>query len=325
MSCPDCALLVALLALLLDRIVGDPPWLWSRLPHPVALAGAAIDRLERALNRPDWNFGARRAAGVAALVLLVAAAAGLGAAVARALPDRLPGLMAEAAIASVLLAQKSLLDHVRAVAEALAGEGLDGARRAVAMIVGRDVSALDRAGIARAAVESAAENFSDGLVAPAFWLAVLGLPGLFVYKVVNTADSMIGHRSERFRAFGWAAARLDDLLNLAPARLSALLLAGAAAALRLQWRTALAAAWRDAPRHKSPNAGWPEAAAAGALGLRLGGPRRYGAEAVDGTWLNPAGRATADAADIRAALRLIDAAWATLVALCGASLLASAL
>jgi adenosylcobinamide-phosphate synthase len=224
---------------------------------------------------------------------------------------------------AILLAQKSLLDHVSAVTRGLASEGVEGGRRAVAEIVGRDVRTLDEPGIARAAIESAAENLSDAVVAPAFWYLLCGLPGILIYKAVNTADSMIGHRSPRHLAFGWAAARLDDLLNFVPARVSAVLIAATAALAGCGGRAALAAARKDAPKHKSPNAGWPEAALAGALGLALGGPRRYGAEDVDGAWLNSAGRSDASPDDIRAAIRLIDAAWALLVVLAaGAATLA---
>jgi adenosylcobinamide-phosphate synthase len=223
------------------------------------------------------------------------------------------GAVIETLVVAVFLAQKSLLDHVRRVAQALGTGGADAGRKAVAMIVGRDTSVLDGAGVSRAAIESAAENFSDGLVAPVFWYALLGLPGLLVFKVVNTADSMIGHRSPRYEAFGWAAARLDDLMNLIPARLSALLIAAAAALAGGAAGHAAAAAWHDARFHRSPNAGWPEAAAAGALGLALGGPRRYGNLIVEGAWLNGQGRSEAGPDDIFAAIRLIDTAWALLL------------
>ncbi len=307
--------LVLALALALDRLVGDPPWLWRRLPHPVALMGRAIATLDRRLNNDRQSFAERRNRGVLALALLVAAAVVAGLAlgfVFRALPL---GWALEAVVVAVFLAAKSLLDHVAAVERALVSGGLDAGRGAVAQIVGRDVTVLDEAGVGRAAIESAAENFSDGVVAPAFWFLLLGLPGLLAYKIVNTADSMIGNRSPRHAAFGWAAARFDDLLNLAPARLSALLIVATAALARFDARSAAGIARRDAPKHKSPNAGWPEAALAGALGLALGGPRRYGAEAVDGAWLNPGARTTATPHDIGAAIRLIDAAWALIVVL----------
>jgi adenosylcobinamide-phosphate synthase len=308
------------LALVIDRLVGDPRWLWARLPHPVALAGSLIAALERRLNDPALGFSARRRRGVLALLALVVAAVALGLLV-HGLLARLPGgLLVEALLASILLAQKSLIEHVRAVAEALR-VSLQAGRSAVARIVGRDVSVLDEAGVSRAAIESAAENFSDGLLAPAVWFLLLGLPGLLAYKAVNTADSMIGHRSPRYEAFGWAAARLDDVLNWVPARLSALLIAAAAPLAGGDARRTWAVARRDARKHKSPNAGWPEAATAGALGLALGGPRRYGEVAVDGAWLGPEGRRDATPADIDAALRLVDHAWALLLALAAAAAL----
>lgn len=296
------------LALLLDAGLGEPDALWRRVPHPAVLFGRLIAGLEARLNRGTG----RRGKGVLALVLLIMAAA---------LPAVLlahPALggVAEVAGAAILLAQRSLIDHVRAVAAGLRS-GLEEGRRAVAMIVGRDTGALDASGVARAAIESAAENFSDGVVAPAFWFAVAGLPGIAVYKAVNTADSMIGHRSARYRAFGWAAARLDDGLNLIPARLAGLMLAmvgGGPRAVRVMWR--------DARRHRSPNAGWPEAAMAASLGLALAGPRVYAGVATDDAPLNPEGRRNLAPADIDAACTLLWRAWAILLALAAALALA---
>ena len=302
-------------ALLLDRLVGDPPWVWRRLPHPVAFAGRVIDRLEAWMNRPAVSFAARRRRGIAATALLTAGGVLLGAAVHAAAAILPAGIALESIIVAVLLAHGSLAEHVAAVERRLRAEGLAGGREAVAQIVGRDVTLLDEAGVARAAIETAAENFSDGVVAPAFWYLLLGLPGLVAFKVVNTADSMVGNRSARHEAFGWAAARLDDVLNWIPARLSALLLAAASALSGLDARGALTCAWSEARRHKSPNAGWPEAAAAGALGVALGGPRRYGETAVDGAWFNRGGHRNPGPDDIRAAIRLIDTAWALLFAL----------
>jgi adenosylcobinamide-phosphate synthase len=301
------------LALVLDRLLGDPAWLWRRLPHPVTLMGRMIAALEASLNPSALPFAARRMRGALALALFVATAGAAGALLAWLCATIPGGIVLEVIAIAVLLAQKSLRDHVAAVASGLEAGGISGGRAAVALIVGRDVAALDASGVARAAIESAAENFSDAVVAPAFWYLLLGLPGLLVYKIVNTADSMIGHRSERYAAFGWAAARLDDLLNLVPARLAALLIAAAAALMGCSARNAIAVAWRDAASHKSPNAGWPEAATAGALDLALGGPRRYGELAVDGAWLNRRGRAEAGVADIHSALRLIDRAWLVLL------------
>ena len=297
-------------ALVIDRLFGDPAWVWARLPHPVVLMGELISILDRRLNDPALSFAARRRRGILAAAGLVGAGIVAGAAVHLLLSSIPLGLAAEALIVSVLLAQKSLVQHVSDVAAALQENGLAGGRQAVALIVGRDVAVLDEAGVSRAAIESAAENFSDGVVAPALFYALLGLPGLFVYKLANTADSMVGHRSPRYLAFGWAAARLDDLLNLAPARLSALLITAAALLTRRDAGGALRAATTDARRHRSPNAGWPEATAAGALGLALGGPRIYGDIVVDGAWLNAAGRRDVGPDEIRAAVRLIEAAWA---------------
>ena len=311
-------MVVLLAALVLDRLFGDPPWLWNRVPHPVALMGRLIGALDTRLNNPALPFSTRRTRGAFAAGFLAMAGACLGAAIWAILSSVPFGLAVEAVLASVLLAQRSLVEHVRAVARRLRSEGLAGGREAVALIVGRDVQYLDHAGVARAAIESAAENFADGVVAPAFWYAAFGLPGLIVFKLVNTADSMIGHLSPRYHAFGWAAARLDDLLNLIPARLAAALIAGAAAIMGGNSRKAFAAAWRDAHLHRSPNAGWPEAAAAGALALALGGPRNYGGTPVDGAWLNRDGNAEAGPADILRATRLIDAAWGLMVAVVAA-------
>lgn len=297
-------LTILVLALVLDAIVGDPDFVWRRIPHPIALFGLAIDALDRRLNRPEWSAGLRRAAGVAALALLCLVVAAIGVALGIAAAIIPFGWVIVVVVVAVLVAQRDLYDHVARVRRALLTDGIEDGRAAVALIVGRDTGELDEAGVSRAAIESLAENFSDGVVAPAFWFALLGLPGLFVYKIVNTADSMIGHSSDRHRDFGWAAARLDDLLNFIPARLTALWIVAAAVVMRRDAEAALDTARADAPRHRSPNAGWPEAAMAGALGIALGGPRSYGGETVDGVVLNEWGREAADADDIGAALRL---------------------
>ena len=298
-----------LLALALDLVFGDPDRLWRRVPHPVALMGRVITALDHGLNRAAWPEARRRQAGFVAAALLGLGAALIGLALSQALARLFHGWLGEALIAGVLLAQRSLYEHVAAVARAL-DDGLAGAREAVSRIVGRDPQALDEAGVARAAIESLAENFSDGVVAPAFWYAVAGLPGLLVYKAANTADSMIGHRTPRYRAFGFAAARLDDVLNLVPARLAGLFIALAAGLRGARMSEAFRAMRRDAPHHTSPNAGWPEAAMAGALGVALAGPRRYGGRVLEAAWMNPGGRAALGAQDIRAALRLYVTACA---------------
>ena len=274
--------------------------------------------LEARLNRPSAPEWQRRALGILTLVVLLSASAIGAFAFDRVLPDGPVGSGILILAASSLLAQRSLHQHVRAVAEALETQGLTAGRAAVAMVVGRNPDRLDEAGVARAAIESLAENFSDGVVAPAFWLIVGGLPSAMCYKATNTADSMIGHRTPRYHAFGWAAARLDDVINLPASRLSALFLVLAAAAIGASPRGALQAVWRDARGHRSPNAGWPEAAMAGALGLRLAGPRVYGETLIDDAFMGD-GRREATAADIIRALRLYRAAcvaqWLVLLAI----------
>jgi adenosylcobinamide-phosphate synthase len=304
------------LALLIETVMGYPDWLVRSIGHPVMWMGRLIEFLDGALNHDRMTSASRRAAGAAALLIAI----GMTGIAAFGLEQgllRLPlGVVPAALAASTLLAQRSLHDHVACVAAALEREGLAAGRKAVAHIVGRDTQALDEAGVARAAIESLAENFSDGVVAPAVWLAVGGLPGGAIYKAVNTADSMIGHRTPRHAAFGWAAARLDDLVNLPASRLSALLLIAAAATMR---PAAVLDAWhamvRDARRHRSPNAGWPEAAMAGALGLALAGPRSYGGIAVTDAFMGD-GRRAATAADVRRALALYRRADALLIAVC---------
>ncbi|HKY95571.1 MAG TPA: adenosylcobinamide-phosphate synthase CbiB [Kiloniellales bacterium] len=298
------ALLAA--ALLLEALIGYPQALFRRFRHPVVWLGALVAGCDRRLNRESLSDSTRRRNGTMTLVLLL---------VVTALPtvalqilllrwlDWWAAALVLAVPASMLLAQRSLHEHVAAVARSLETEGLAGGRRAVSQIVGRDPEALDEAGISRAAIESLAENFSDGVVAPAFWCAIGGLPGIALYKAINTADSMIGHKTPRHLAFGWAAARFDDLVNLPASRLAALWLLLAAAVSGKSVGGAWRALWRDAGHHKSPNAGWPEAAMAGALGIRLAGPRRYHGVLVDDGWMGD-GRAELTAADIRRALAL---------------------
>ena len=298
--------LVLTAAIVLDRFIGDPAWLWKKVPHPVALFGKALELADKSFNRSGDTPVARRRNGFLSVSTLLFAAALTGWGMHRVLAlAGLAGLALEALIVCVFLAQKSLADHVTAVASALRTDGLAGGRRAVSMIVGRDPEQLNEAGVCRASIESLAENSSDGVVAPAFWFAVAGLPGLFAYKMLNTADSMIGHMSERHRDFGRFAAKLDDAANWIPARLTGLLICAAAALTGGAARggQALTVMMRDARQHRSPNAGWPEAAMAGALGLSLGGPRRYGADFVNEPALNGAGRRDAGTADIFQALR----------------------
>jgi adenosylcobinamide-phosphate synthase len=306
---------VTLLALLIEATVRYPDRLLRTIGHPVMWLGWTIDAIDRALNRETDVAARRRTAGFVALIGIV----GLPIAAALVIEYSLLllplGILAVGVIASSLIAQRSLHDHVARVAAALERDGIEASREAVSHIVGRDPEALDQAGVARAAIESLSENFSDGVVAPALWLAVGGLAGGAAYKAINTADSMIGHRTERYREFGCAAARLDDLVNLPASRLSALLIVAAAA---LSDNASASGAWRavirDARRHRSPNAGWPEAAMAGALGLALAGPRVYGGVLVDDATMGD-GRRDAGPDDIRAALSLYRRADLILIAL----------
>jgi adenosylcobinamide-phosphate synthase len=304
-----------LLALLIEATAGYPERVLAAIDHPVIWFGNLIDRLDRALNRPERSAAFRKTAGVAALFVIVAVPAAAAFTVQWTLLLLPYGAVPVALLASSLIAQRSLHDHVRRVADALEQEGLDGGRKAVSQIVGRDPQSLDEAGVARAAIESLAENFSDGVVAPVFWLAVGGLPVGAAYKAVNTADSMIGHKTEQHRDFGYASARFDDLINLPASRLSALLIVAAAAMLD---REVASRAWqavrRDARKHRSPNAGWPEAAMAGALGLSLAGPRVYDGVTVDDAFMGD-GRRDANVEDIRAALKLYRRADLLLIAL----------
>ncbi|MFO7920511.1 MAG: adenosylcobinamide-phosphate synthase CbiB [Nioella sp.] len=285
-------------ALALDALFGEPRWLWSRVPHPAVLVGRVIGWCDA-----RFNTGPRLVNGVLVVMGLVAASAVLGLII-EALPL---GWLWSMLGAAVLLAQKSLVQHVQAVADALRygpGEG----RRVVAMIVGRDTREMGEADVARAAIESAAENFSDGVIAPAFWYLVGGLPGILIYKVINTADSMIGYRTEQHEAFGWAAARLDDVLNVVPARITAGLIALASWSAR-----AVEVVRADARLHRSPNAGWPEAAMAGALDVALSGPRSYHGAVRDFPWVNGTGQRAIGVAEIEAAIAVLWRGWAVVL------------
>lgn len=301
-------LLVVIAALAFDALIGDPDWLWRRLPHPVVLIGSLIAFLDRALNRETRSPLLRKFAGAGVVILLLGLTAATGILIEAAFRLVPFGNLLLGLIASSLIAQRSLFQHVSRVKSAFAGGGLAPARDAVSMIVGRNPKQLDEAGVCRAAIESCAENFADGVVAPVFWLTLLGVPGLLAYKAINTADSMIGHRTARHAQFGWAAARTDDLVNLIPARLAGLLLAAVAPISRGDIATSLKTMLRDANKHRSPNAGWPEGAMAGALGLALAGPRRYGEQIVDAPFLNDEALKQATPDDIGRALTLLVAA-----------------
>jgi len=291
-------------ALGLDAWLGEPDWLWRYLPHPVVLLGRAVSLMEKKLNRRGWRGGLRRGLGLVGMLglILLAVATGTLIMALGGIGGRSLTLPVETLLVAILLAGRSLDDHVRAVAVALEGKNLAPARRAVAMIVGRNPDALDRHAIARASIETTAENLSDGVIAPALFYLVGGIPGILAYKMINTADSMIGYKSKRFLAFGWGAARLDDLANLIPARFTGLLIALVAPAHT--W-LALRVMWRDAGHHRSPNAGWPEAAMAAALGVALAGPRRYGMKMSTDQPMHAEGRRDANAGDILNGLNIM--------------------
>ncbi|MDN5001155.1 adenosylcobinamide-phosphate synthase CbiB [Bradyrhizobium sp. GCM10027634] len=273
-------------AMAVDAFTGWPSWLFARIGHPVTWLGRLIAAIDSGWNREPDTPALRRAAGIAGALLVIALVAALGWLLQSLLPAGWVRIVLVGIVAWPLVALRSLHDHVAAVAKPLLGGDIAGAREAVSRIVGRDPTALDEAGIARAAIESLAENASDGIVAPAFWGALFGLPGIFGYKAINTLDSMIGHRSERHEAFGWAAARIDDVANFIPARVTGFLFV----LLAPQRSQALSCMTRDARRHRSPNAGWPEAAMAGALGVRLSGPRIYHGNVTNEPWLNEGAR-----------------------------------
>ncbi|MEO1719300.1 MAG: adenosylcobinamide-phosphate synthase CbiB [Pseudomonadota bacterium] len=310
------------LALMIDAVVGDPDWLWRRIPHPVALFGRAISIGERRLNVESQSSSTRKRNGLILIVVLILGAVAIGLALAFAARTVLGdswAWLAMGVIGAMLIAQNSLYVHVARVRDAFATGGLPDARVQVGMIVGRDPSTLDEPGVVRASIETTAENFSDGVVAPVFWFLLFGLPGLFAYKLINTADSMIGYRNDRYRDFGWAAARIDDLANLIPARLSGVIIAVAGVCTKARHGTAthrstteqragliriLRTMFADAGKHASPNAGWPESAMAAALGVALAGPRTYDGQRVEGAYLNAGGRMAPLPSDISEALSI---------------------
>lgn len=305
---------ILLLALLIDRIFGDPQLIWRKIPHPIALFGTAINFFETRFNRQSMTPFQRKFYGCLTIATLLVIVFFIGF-VFNILCLRLGffGTILEAAIASIFLAQKSLVDHVLQVADAFRQRSLVKARNAVAMIVGRETDCLDENGVCRAAIESLAENSSDGVVAPAFWFLVLGLPGLFCYKMLNTADSMIGYKNNRYRDFGWGAARFDDVANYVPARLTAGMII---VALRLfnsyvAAKQAISVIKHDARFHRSPNAGFPECAFAGGLDIQLSGPRIYGGERVEEPFQNAGGKPPCPD-DISRAIRLFRQSMAVL-------------
>lgn len=289
----DSHLLILVLAIVLDMLVGDPDWIWRRIPHPVVWFGQVISILDRYLNRIRDNRQRRKRFGVLAVLIMLTIAMLAGVLFSYIFGHLgVIGFAIEIIIVAVLIAQKSMSDHIKNIITPLSLGDIEGARYAVSMIVGRQTSEMNASDVTRSSIESLAENFSDGVVAPVFWYALLGLPGILMYKMLNTADSMIGHKTVEYEDFGWASAKLDDLANWLPARLSALLIAFAAL-ISIGPKSFKDAIWtvlNNASLHRSPNAGWPETAMAGALGIVLSGPRSYGDKVTHEPYLNPTGR-----------------------------------
>ena len=295
---------VLLLALAIDAVIGDPNWFYRRIPHPIAIIGHMINKLDLLLNKPDLTNLARKLLGVFFIIICLFIAGFIGWAAQFVLKFIEINYYIEALLVSIFIAQNSLYRHVRNVANAFRSGGIITARIAVSHIVGRDPSYLDEAGVCRASIESLSENFSDGVIAPIFWYLLAGIPGILMYKTLNTADSMVGHLNDKYTSFGWASARLDDIANFIPARLTALLICLTATFIpSARGFRALRVSLTDANQHRSVNAGWPEAAMAGALDIRLAGPRVYAGVPVADPWMGN-GNPNLSANDIRRSLRL---------------------
>ncbi len=295
---------IVLLALAMDAIIGDPNWLYRKIPHPIAAIGCMMNQLDLFLNRPQVKNPTKKILGVLFIIIALSVAGIIGWGMQTGLKLMEFGQLLEAILVSIFLAQNSLYRHVRNVAQALVSDGLDAARLSVSHIVGRDPATLDDSGVCRASIESLSENFSDGVIAPVFWYLIAGMPGILMYKTLNTADSMVGHLSPKYKYFGWASARLDDAANFIPARLTALLIFLTALIIpSTKGFKSLRSCLTYANRHRSTNAGWPEAAMAGALDIRIAGPRVYNGIVVNDPWMGD-GNPNLRTNDINRALKL---------------------
>ena len=295
---------IVLLALAMDAIIGDPNWLYRKIPHPIAAIGCMMNQLDLFLNRPQVKNPTKKILGVLFIIIALSVAGIIGWGMQTGLKLMEFGHLLEAILVSIFLAQNSLYIHVRNVAQALVSDGLDAARLSVSHIVGRDPAALDESGVCRASIESLSENFSDGVIAPVFWYLIAGIPGILMFKTLNTADSMVGHLNPKYRYFGWASARLDDVANFIPARLTALLIFLTALIIpSTKGFKSLRSCLTYANRHRSTNAGWPEAAMAGALDIRIAGPRVYNGIVVNDPWMGD-GNPNLRTNDINRALKL---------------------
>ncbi|MBW2056140.1 MAG: cobalamin biosynthesis protein CobD [Deltaproteobacteria bacterium] len=275
-----------IIAYLADLIFGDPRW----LPHPVVMMGKGIALSERLLLRPGLTERGKKWAGCVLVGLVVGGTWVLAEGslrLARCYDWRL-GVAVSIFLAYTTLATRSLGREASSVVERLGAGDTTGARKRLAGLVSRDTRHLDDSEICRAVVETVAENTSDGIVAPLFYLGIGGPALALAYKAVNTLDSMVGYRNSRYLDFGWASARLDDAANFLPSRITALLIVWVSFVLGRDWKKALETAWREGRNHESPNAGFPEAAVAGALGIRLGGPSVYFGEVLQKPYIGKA-------------------------------------
>ena len=299
-------LIILIFAILVDSALGDPDWLWKRLSHPVTLFAKFVLIVDK-IRGSSLSSTANKVLGIVVIALLTLVSVLVGIMLIYLLPDTWWGILITSAIASIFLAQKSLCEHVQNVYKALKRNDLEKSREEVSKIVGRDPKQLDESGVARATIESTAENLSDGVVAPVFWCILFGLPGLLAYKAINTADSTIGYKNENYKDFGWATARLDDLMNYIPARITAVLIALSAPVVNGSIKSAMTTAIKDAQKHNSPNAGWPEATMAGVLGIALAGPRIYFTHTENGNWINKTGRKAVTSNDVHKSLLVLIA------------------
>jgi adenosylcobinamide-phosphate synthase len=314
----DLRLLTLALAMGLDKVFGEPDILWKKVPHPIILFGKRIEWAERTFNKTEASAYVKRRNGFLVIAGLLIFAGFCGVVLHSVFYQiGVLGLVLEALVASIFIAHKSLIDHVHDVAISLKSGGLAAGKTTVARIVGRDTANLDESDVCRAAIESLAENFADGVIAPAFWYLVAGLPGLLAYKMLNTADSMIGHLNERYRDFGRASAKLDDVANFIPARLTGVLyaLVSGISYGRLAGQRALSTMMRDARLHRSPNSGWPESALAGGLNIALAGPRVYKGVVANEPLLNSSGAYKLAVQDVHRALTLTNLSHILLVVL----------
>ena len=282
-------LIVIFIAVIVDAIWGDDHWIWRKFKHPVALVGRFINFLDVEFNRNEFSESSRTFNGFIVIIMSIIIIWFLSSIIEGLLFGNIIGNLILGLIISILLAGKSLFVHVKDIYDDFMRDDLDNAKINLSKIVSRKVDEYDESAITRGAIESLSENLSDGYVAPLFWLLIAGLPGIFIYKFINTADSMIAYKNDKYHNFGKCTAYLDDILNFIPARLSSLLQVFASFVLKENWQQALLCIKQDASKSPSPNSGWPESAMAGALDISLGGDNFYDGELIKSDWINGSG------------------------------------